>query len=561
MSEPTQRGVEETEPSGAPGVKKEAGSSGSLRGRLGDGWIIAAMAVASIVSIGAILGWALFTGNNKSDNVGSGGSSAAPINKTLDVTLGEFFVKPAKIDLPKGKHADAERQERRCGSSRPEGRVAGHADVEPRQVVGPQGRCGRCFRPGLLHGPRPQGRGDDVRRCRRLRGYRRGRRGFRWSPDDRHGRWGHRPERRQDRPDGQAGQGLQVHDPVLKPAPAGTVHNVTFEARDKLIEVAPGVKQLLWTFNDTVPGPTLRGKVGDTFNVKLVNKGTIGHSIDFHASQTSMDVDMRTLQPGESLTYTFVARPLGHLDVPLRHGTDPCTTSPTACSAPWSSTRPTWPKVDQEYLLVQSEYYLGLANKESRPRQGDGRHTRRGGLQRLLQPVRLRPDQGEGRRAHPGVGARRGTERDLGVPHRGHAVRHGLPGGDLPAAQGQPGAGRVTGDGPDARPGRVRGVQHPEEGHLRDGEPQVQRRLTWRGGPHGRRRTAAPASAGSTSGLRPLLRLPTRRTRGRSRVRVPRSVVVASGERISAGRRRARGSGAWRWRSACPGRPSRSSGG
>ena len=100
--EPTQRGVDETEPSGTPDVKTDAGSSSSLRGRLGDGWIIAAMAFASIVSIGAILGWALFTGSNKSDNVGSSGSGAAPITKTLDVTLGEFFVKPASITLPKG---------------------------------------------------------------------------------------------------------------------------------------------------------------------------------------------------------------------------------------------------------------------------------------------------------------------------------------------------------------------------------------------------------------------------------------------------------------------------
>ena len=30
------------------------------------------------------------------------------------------------------------------------------------------------------------------------------------------------------------------------------------------MEVAPGVKQELWTFNG-VPGPTLRGKVGDMF--------------------------------------------------------------------------------------------------------------------------------------------------------------------------------------------------------------------------------------------------------------------------------------------------------
>ena len=37
------------------------------------------------------------------------------------------------------------------------------------------------------------------------------------------------------------------------------------------------------TFNGQVPGPVLRGKVGDTFEITLVNDGTMSHSIDFHA--------------------------------------------------------------------------------------------------------------------------------------------------------------------------------------------------------------------------------------------------------------------------------------
>ena len=45
----------------------------------------------------------------------------------------------------------------------------------------------------------------------------------------------------------------------------------------------------MWTFNGQVPGPIIHGKVGDTFVVTLVNDGKIGHSIDFHASQTPMD--------------------------------------------------------------------------------------------------------------------------------------------------------------------------------------------------------------------------------------------------------------------------------
>ena len=67
--------------------------------------------------------------------------------------------------------------------------------------------------------------------------------------------------------------GWKPFDPTLKPAPGGTIHNVTIDATEKVIEVAPGVTQQMWTFNDQVPGPTLRGKVGDVFNVTLVEQG------------------------------------------------------------------------------------------------------------------------------------------------------------------------------------------------------------------------------------------------------------------------------------------------
>ena len=75
-------------------------------------------------------------------------------------------------------------------------------------------------------------------------------------------------------------------DPIAPPSsglPAGTVHQVVFEATEEQVEIAPGVEQLMWTFNGTMPGPTLRGRVGDVFEITIVNKGSLGHSIDFHA--------------------------------------------------------------------------------------------------------------------------------------------------------------------------------------------------------------------------------------------------------------------------------------
>ena len=69
--------------------------------------------------------------------------------------------------------------------------------------------------------------------------------------------------------------GWKPFDPTLAPAPGGTVHTVTLETTEKVLEVAPGVTHQMWTFNGQVPGPILRGKVGDVFNVTLVNKGTM----------------------------------------------------------------------------------------------------------------------------------------------------------------------------------------------------------------------------------------------------------------------------------------------
>src|SRR3546814_10175180 len=60
-------------------------------------------------------------------------------------------------------------------------------------------------------------------------------------------------------------------DPELAPAPGGTEPEVTWHMPEQVMEIAPGVTQQVWTFDGQVPGPTLRGKLGDIFTVKIVN--------------------------------------------------------------------------------------------------------------------------------------------------------------------------------------------------------------------------------------------------------------------------------------------------
>jgi nitrite reductase (NO-forming) len=147
-------------------------------------------------------------------------------------------------------------------------------------------------------------------------------------------------------------------DPVLQPAPGGTEHAVTLRATETELEVAPGVTQMMWTFDDMVPGPTLRGKVGDVFTITLVNDGEIGHSIDFHASMVAWSDEMRTIEPGESLVYQFRANLAGAF---MYH----CGTAPTlhhignGMYGAIVVDPPELAPVDHEYLVVQSELYLG----------------------------------------------------------------------------------------------------------------------------------------------------------------------------------------------------------
>lgn len=147
-------------------------------------------------------------------------------------------------------------------------------------------------------------------------------------------------------------------DPTLEPAPGGTEHEVTWSMTEEVMEIAPGVTQEVWTFDGQVPGPTLRGKVGDIFTVTIVNDGEMGHSLDFHASKVAWDDEMRTIQPGESLVYQFEAK---HAGAFMYH----CGTAPTlhhignGMHGALIVDPPDLAPVDHEYVFVQSEWYTG----------------------------------------------------------------------------------------------------------------------------------------------------------------------------------------------------------
>jgi uncharacterized cupredoxin-like copper-binding protein len=106
------------------------------------------------------------------------------------------------------------------------------------------------------------------------------------------------------------GLGAQVLDPTV--LADGTKH---FDLTAEIVqwEVSPGKTVEAWTYNGTVPGPTLQIDDGDTVEIVLHNQLPESTSIHFHGLQTPNSMDGTTevtqdpVKPGESFTYRFVA--------------------------------------------------------------------------------------------------------------------------------------------------------------------------------------------------------------------------------------------------------------
>jgi FtsP/CotA-like multicopper oxidase with cupredoxin domain len=92
------------------------------------------------------------------------------------------------------------------------------------------------------------------------------------------------------------------------------VREWTITAGDIEFEVAPGVFFPGWAYNGRVPGPTLRCTEGEQLRVHFSNGSTHPHTIHFHGIHAArMDgiPGAGLVQPGETFTYEFDAKPFG----------------------------------------------------------------------------------------------------------------------------------------------------------------------------------------------------------------------------------------------------------
>ncbi len=153
-----------------------------------------------------------------------------------------------------------------------------------------------------------------------------------------------------------------AHEPVnavLPAVPAGNLVKVEMTLKDMVVEIAPGVKYNTWAFDGHgAPGPVVNVREGQTVEMTLTNGGAIPHSIDFHAARIAPNVAFRDVPSGESITFRFKA---GDPGVYMYH----CGTKPVLAhiangmyGAIIVQPKEGLPPVDNEYVLVGSEWYL-----------------------------------------------------------------------------------------------------------------------------------------------------------------------------------------------------------
>jgi nitrite reductase (NO-forming) len=152
-----------------------------------------------------------------------------------------------------------------------------------------------------------------------------------------------------------------LHDAAAPALLSGSVHDIDLVIEEKLMTVAPGFVQAVWTFGGSVPGPVIRVKVGDTIRIHLKNPATskLPHSVDFHSSQVAWNDEMTSINPGEEKLYEWKADYAG---VWMYHcGTAPALHHIANGMYGMVIVEPAegLPAVDTEFALVQSEWYLG----------------------------------------------------------------------------------------------------------------------------------------------------------------------------------------------------------
>src|SRR3954447_6464068 len=163
-----------------------------------------------------------------------------------------------------------------------------------------------------------------------------------------------------------SGPAFHRFDPTLAPANKNGGLQLNWHAREAPIRITDDTVVSAWTFEGDIPGPIVHCREGDTVEFTLTNDVDVPHSMDFHAAQIDPKQAFRSVAKGQSVTYTFKPRYAGAF---MYH----CGTAPVLMHigsgmhgaiivSPREGLAPA-----KEFVLVQSEFYLGDAANGVRP--------------------------------------------------------------------------------------------------------------------------------------------------------------------------------------------------
>ena len=148
-----------------------------------------------------------------------------------------------------------------------------------------------------------------------------------------------------------------VPPPITRTEPAHVIINLATE--EKVGELSEGVQYEFWTYNGKTPGPFIRLRQGDTFEVRLDNsKGKLTHTVDFHAvTGPGGGANALMADPGKTSVAVFKAVNSGFFVYHCAAPPIPAHISNGLYGVVLVEPAGGMPKVDREYYVMQSEFY------------------------------------------------------------------------------------------------------------------------------------------------------------------------------------------------------------
>ena len=92
------------------------------------------------------------------------------------------------------------------------------------------------------------------------------------------------------------------------------IKEFTLIAKETVLNISPGDRITTWTYNGSIPGPTLRITEGDKVIVHFINNLNMPHTLHFHGGHNgTVDGVFEIIPPNGTFTYEFMATPAGAL--------------------------------------------------------------------------------------------------------------------------------------------------------------------------------------------------------------------------------------------------------